>query len=68
MEIECTEVINKNAVENNILNTEAMEQLFKTFVKSIENKLFYIKNWLIGFNLDVKAMKNSSEEEGQETD
>lgn len=44
LEIECTEVINKNAVENNILNTEAMEQLFKTFVKSIENRLFYIKN------------------------
>ena len=44
-----------------------MEQLFKTFVKSIENRLFCIKNWLIGFNLDVKTMKNSSEEERQET-
>ena len=44
-----------------------MEQLFKTFVKSIENRLFYIKNWLTGFNLDVKTMENSSEEERQET-
>ena len=37
LETECRNIINETAVENSTLNTEALEKLFKDFVKSVEN-------------------------------
>ena len=50
------------AVENPIPNTEVVEKLFKDFVKSVESRLLAIEDRLIGENLDVKSVENSSEE------
>ena len=38
LETECRQIINETAVENPTSNTEAVEQLFKDFVKSVENQ------------------------------
>ena len=62
LETECTQIINETAVENPTPNTEAVEKFFKDFVKSVENRLFAIEDRLIGANLDVKSVKNGSEE------
>ena len=62
METECRQIINETAVENPTPNTEAVEKLFKDFVKSVENRLLAIKDRPIGANLDVKSVENSSEE------
>ena len=59
---ECRQIINETAVENPTLNTEAVEKLFKDFVKSVENRLLAIKDRLNGANPDVKSVENSSEE------
>ena len=53
---------NKTAVENPTPNTEAVEKLFKYFVKSVENRLLAIEDRLIGANLNDKSVENSSEE------
>ena len=44
LETECRQIINETAVENPTLNTEAVEKLFKDFVKSVENRLFAIED------------------------
>ena len=44
---ECRQIIINTAVENPTLNTDAVEKLFKNFVKSVENKLLAIENRLI---------------------
>ena len=62
LEPECTQIINETAVENPTPNTEAAKKLFKDFVKSAENGLLAIEDRLIGANLDVKTVENSSEE------
>ena len=62
LEAECRQIINETAVENPTPNTEAVEKLFKDFVKSVENRLLAIKDRPIGANLDVKSVENSSEE------
>ena len=62
LETECTQIINETAVENLTPNTEAVEKLFKDFVKSVENRVLAIEDRLIGANLDVKSVENSSEE------
>ena len=62
LETECTKIINETAVENPTPTTEAVEKLFKDFVKSVENRLLAIEDQLIGGNLDVKSVENSSEE------
>ena len=62
LETECTQMINETAVENPTPNTEAVEKLLKDFVKSVENRLLAIEDRLIGANLDVKSLENSSEE------
>ena len=62
MEAECTQKINETAVENPTPNTEAVEKLFKYFVKSVENRLLAIEDRLIGANLNDKSVENSSEE------
>ena len=62
LETECTQIINETAVENPTPNTEAAEKLFKDFVKSVENRLLAVEGRLIGANLDVKSVENSSEE------
>ena len=62
METECRQIINETAVENPTPNTEAAEELFKGFVKSVENRLLEIEDRLIRANLDVKSVKNCSEE------
>ena len=62
METECTQIINETAVENPTPNTEAVEKLFKDFAKSVENRLLAIEDRIIGANLDVKSMENSSKE------
>ena len=62
LETECTQIINETAVENPTPNNEAVEKLFKDFVKSVENRLLTIEDRLIGSNLDVKSVENSSEE------
>ena len=36
LETECTQLINETAVENPTPNTEAIEKLFKDFVKSVK--------------------------------
>ena len=64
LETECTQLINETGVENPTSNNEAIENLFETFIKSIENRLLTIKDRFIGSNLDVKTVENSSEEEG----
>ena len=62
LETECRQIINKTAVENLTSNTEAVEKLFKDFVKSVENRLLAIEYRLNGANPDVKSVENSSEE------
>ena len=62
LETECRQIINESAVENPTTNTEAVEKLFKDFVKSVENRLLAIEDRLIGANLDVRSVENSSEE------
>ena len=62
LETESTQVINETAVENPTPNTEAVEKLFKDFIKSVENRLLVIEDRIIGENLDVKSVVNSSEE------
>ena len=62
LETECRQIINETAVENPTPNTEAVEKLFKDFVKSVENRLLAIEDRLIRANLDVKSVENSSEE------
>ena len=62
LETECTQIINETTVENLTPNTEAVEKLFKDFVKSVEYRLLAIEDRLIGANLDVKSVENSSEE------
>ena len=64
LEKEYTQLINETGVENPTPNNEAIENLFETFIKSIENRLLTIKDRFIGSNLDVKTVENSSEEEG----
>ena len=44
------------------MNTEAVEKLFKDFVKSVENRLLAIEDRFNGANLNVKSVENSSEE------
>ena len=61
LETECRQIINETAVENPTPNTEAVEKLFKDFVKSVENRLLAIEDRLIGANLGVKSVENSSE-------
>ena len=60
--IKCLRLINETAVENPTPNTEAVEKSFKDFLKSVENRLLAIEDRLIGANLDVKSVENSSEE------
>ena len=62
LETECRQIINETAVENPTSNNEAVEKLFKDFVKSVENRLLAIEDRLIRANLDVKSVENSSEE------
>ena len=62
METEFTQKINETAVENPTPNTEAVEKLFKYFVKSVENRLLAIEDRLIGANMNDKSVENSSEE------
>ena len=63
LESECRQAFNKTAVEEvPIPNTKAVEKLLKDFMKSVENRLLTIKDRLIGANLDVKSVENSSEE------
>ena len=62
LEAECRQIINETAVENPTPNTEAVEKLFKDFVKSVENRLLAIKDRLNDANPDVKSVENSSEE------
>ena len=62
LETECTQIINETAVENPTPNTEAVEKLFKDFVKSVEKRLLAIEDPLICANLDVKSVENGSEE------
>ena len=63
LESECRQAFNKTAVEEvPIPNTKAVEKLLKDFMKSVENRLLAIKDRLIGANLDVKSVENSSEE------
>ena len=62
LETECTQIINEIAVKNPTPNTEPVKELFKDFVKSVENKLLAIEDRLIGTNLNVKPVENSSEE------
>ena len=64
LETECRQIINRQiaAVENPPPNTEAVENLFKDFVNSVENRLLAIEDRLIGVNLEVKSVENSSEE------
>ena len=62
LETECRQIINETAVENPTPNTEAAEELFKGFVKSVENRLLEIEDRLIRANLDVKSVENCSEE------
>ena len=62
LETECRQIINETAVENPTPNTEAVEKLFKDFVKSVENRLLAIEDRLNGANLNVKSVENSSEE------
>ena len=44
LETECRQIINETAVENPTPNTEAVEKLFKDFVKSVENRLLAIED------------------------
>ena len=44
LETECRQIINEDAVENPTPNTEAVEKLFKDFVKSVENRLLAIED------------------------
>ena len=62
LETECRQIINETAVENPTSNTEAVEKLFKDFVKSVENRLLAIEDRLNGANPEVKSVENSSEE------
>ena len=62
LETECTQIIHETAVENTTPNTEEVEKLFKDFVKSVENRLLAIEDRLIGANLDIRSVENSSEE------
>ena len=62
METECRQIINETAVENPTSNNEAVEKLFKDFVKSVENRLLAIEDRLNGANPEVKSVENSSEE------
>ena len=43
----CRQIIINTAVENPAPNTDAVEKLFKNFVKSVENELLAIENRLI---------------------
>ena len=65
LETEYRQIINETAVENPTPNNEAVEKLFKDFVKSVENtclQLLAIEDRLIGASTDVKSVENSSEE------
>ena len=62
LETECRQTINETAVENPTPNFEAVEKLFKDFVKFVENRLLAIEDGLIGANPDVKSVENSLEE------
>ena len=62
LKTECRQIINETVVENPTSNTEAVEKLFKDFVKSLENRLLAIEDRLNGANPDVKSVENSSEE------
>ena len=62
LETECRQIINETAVESPTSNTEAVEKLFKDFVKFVENRLLAIEGRLNGTNPDVKSVGNSSEE------
>ena len=68
LETECTQIINETTVENPAPNTETVEKLFKDFVNSVENRLLAIEDGLIGANLDVKSVENSSENSSEEKD
>ena len=57
LETECRQIINETAVENPTPNTEAVEKLFKDFVKFVENRLLATEA-----NPDVKSVENSLEE------
>ena len=57
METEYRQIINETAVENPTPNTEAVEKLFKDFVKFVENRLLATEA-----NPDVKSVENSLEE------
>ena len=57
LETECRQTINETAVENPTPNTEAVEKLFKDFVKFVENRLLATEA-----NPDVKSVENSLEE------
>ena len=62
LETECRQIINETAVENPTSNNEAVEKLFKDFVKSVENRLLAIEDRFNGANLNVKSVENSWEE------
>ena len=62
LETECRQIINETAVENPTLNFEAVEKLFKDFVKSVENRPLAIEDRLNSAYPDVRSMENSSEE------
>ena len=57
METECRQIINETAVENPTSNTEAVEKLFKDFVRSVENRLLAIEDRLNGANPDIKSVE-----------
>ena len=57
METECRQIINETAVENPTSNNEAVEKLFKDFVKSVENRLLAIEDRLNGANVNVKSVE-----------
>ena len=54
LETECRQIINETAVEKPTSNTEAVEKLFKVFVKSVENKLLAIEDRLNGCQISGK--------------
>ena len=62
LETECRQIINKTAVDNPTPNTEAVEKLFKDFVKFVEDRLLAIEDGLIRANPDAKSVENSLEE------